>query len=187
MQKFIRYLVQGEAEEVLQLGAGDEDGNAVSEADHHRAGNELDGGTHSGKAQQHQDDARHQRTHVQAIQPVRGDNTGHHNDEGPGGSANLGARAAEGRNEETREDGAVEARFRRDAGGNGEGEREWKRNQPNRDAGCEVAHKRRDVVRGKNLKRLRQRVFKRTQFRQHGHGRRMAGTWPGDAVTLSPN
>ena len=66
--------------------------------------------------QDHQDDAGHHRHHQQAGHAVRGDDARDDHDERPGRSADLDARAAEQRDEESADDGCVDARLGRDAG-----------------------------------------------------------------------
>jgi hypothetical protein len=58
-----------EAEEVLDLRAGDEHRDAVGEADDDRPRQVLDGGAHAAGAQHDQHHAGHHRAHEQAVTP----------------------------------------------------------------------------------------------------------------------
>ena len=117
---------RAEAEEVFDLGGGDQQGDAVGEADDDGTGDELDGGAEAGEAHDEQHDAGHERDQREAGDAEAGDDAGDDDDEGAGGSADLGARAAEGGDEEAGDDGGVEAGLRRDAGGDAEGHGERK-------------------------------------------------------------
>ena len=90
-------------------------------------------------AQQHQQDAGHHRAHEQAVDAVLGDDAGDDHDERAGRPADLEARAAERRDQEAGDDRAVDARLRRQAGGDGERHRQRQRDQADGDAGDQVA------------------------------------------------
>src|SRR2546427_9624525 len=54
-EKFARNFIRLNAKEVLDLGAGNNYGNAVGETDHHGARYKLDHRTHAGGAQDHKE------------------------------------------------------------------------------------------------------------------------------------
>ena len=60
-----------EAEEVLDLGGGDEDGDAVGEADDDRAGDEADRGAEAGEAHEEENHAGHEGDHGRPLMPKR--------------------------------------------------------------------------------------------------------------------
>ena len=91
-----------QAEEILYLRAGDQDGDAVGEADDDGARNELDRRAHAGDAHDHQQNAGHHGAHEEAIDAVKRDDAGDDHDEGAGGSANLRFGAAQRRRSESR-------------------------------------------------------------------------------------
>ena len=137
-QKFAGNGADAEAEEVLDLRGGNQDGDAVGESDDHQARDEADRGAEAGESHGKQDDAGHQRDHGQAAHAEAGHNAGDDDDESAGGSADLGARAAQSGDEEAGDDGGVEAGLRRDAGGDAEGHGQRQRDQPDGDAGEQV-------------------------------------------------
>ena len=85
-----------------------------------------------------QDDAGHERDQGQAAHAEAGDDAGDDDDECAGGAADLGARSAEGGDEEAGDDGGVETSLRGDSGGDGEGHGERQGDQADGDAGDEV-------------------------------------------------
>ena len=101
-------MVELQAEEILDLGAGDQDGDAVGEADDHGSRNELDSRAHARDAHDHQQDAGHHRAHEEAIDTVECNNARDDNDESAGGSSDLGFRTAQRGDQETGDDGAVD-------------------------------------------------------------------------------
>ena len=127
-----------EAEEVFDLGRGDQQGDAVGEADDDRARDELDGGAEAGDAHDEQDDAGHEGDEGEAGDAEAGDDAGHDDDEGAGGSPDLDARAAEGGDEEAGDDGGVESRLGRHPGGDAEGHRKGESDKADGDPGGEV-------------------------------------------------
>jgi hypothetical protein len=127
-----------EAEKIADLRARDDHGDAVREADHHRARDVIDGGAQSGRAEDDQHDARHERAHEQPVDAVMQDDSGHHDDERSRGAADLGPGSAERRDQESRDDGAVDAGLRRHARGDGERHGQGERHEPHRDSGDQV-------------------------------------------------
>ena len=90
-EKLARWVADAETEEVLDLGGGDQQGDAVGEAQDDRPRDELDRLAEAGDRQEQQHHARHHRHHQQAGQAVRGDDAGDDHDERAGRSADLNA------------------------------------------------------------------------------------------------
>jgi hypothetical protein len=126
------------AEEVFDLSAGDEDGDAVGEADDDGARNEFDGGAKASDAEEDEEHAGHEGADQQSVEAVAGQDAEDDDDEGAGGAADLIAGAAEGGDGESRDDSGVEAGFGRRSGGDGEGHRERKSDEADGNAGGEV-------------------------------------------------
>ena len=91
-----------QSEEILDLGAGDQHRDAVGKPDHHRPGNKLHRRAHAGRAQHDEYRARHYRTHVQAIDAVRSDDSSDHDDKRAGRTADLSFRIRRERRSESR-------------------------------------------------------------------------------------
>ena len=127
-----------EAEEVLDLGAGDEDGDAVGEAHDAGARDELDCGAEPGDAQQNEQHAGHEGAEQEAVFAVAGQDAEDDDDKCAGGAADLAARTAQRGDGEAGDDRSVEAGLRRCAGRNGEGHGQGKRDQADGDAGDHV-------------------------------------------------
>ena len=104
-----------QAEEVLDLRGGDEDGDSVGEADDHHARDEANHCAEAGKAHESRMMPAMSVTMARPLMPKRSNDAGNDDDECAGGSANLGARAAERGDDESGDDGGVEAGLRRDA------------------------------------------------------------------------
>ena len=104
-----------QAEEVLDLGAGDQHGDAVRETDDDRTRNELDHRAHAGDAESDEQNAGDERAHEQPVDAILGDDAGDHDDERAGRPADLAARATKHRDEEAGDDRAVQARLGRHA------------------------------------------------------------------------
>ena len=111
---------QVEAKEVLGLSAGDQDGDAVSEPDHHRPGNKLHRSAHPGCAQDDEDCTRHQRAHIQAVDAMNRDDPGNYDHESAGRAADLSLRSAQRGDEKAGHDRAIDSRLRRQSGSDGE-------------------------------------------------------------------
>jgi hypothetical protein len=101
-QKTPGTLSELQAEEIFHLRAGDQNGDAVGEADHDGARNELDGGAHAGDAHDHQQNSGHHGAHEKSVDAMKRDDAGHDDDEGAGGSADLSFGAAQQRDQEIR-------------------------------------------------------------------------------------
>src|SRR5580658_3718047 len=93
-----RHLVNLEAKEILDLRAGNNDGDPIRETHDHRAGYELNRSTQTGCAQDQQDDSSQQGAHEQAIDTEFRDNSEYHHHEGASWTAYLGWGPSESRN-----------------------------------------------------------------------------------------
>ena len=139
--EFAGNLVQMQAEEIFDLGAGNQHGDAVGKADDHRPRNKLHRGAHAGCAQNDEHDARHHGAHEQSVDAVDGDDPGDHDDERAGGSADLSLRSAQCGDQKAGDDGAVDARLRRQSGGDGESHGQRQGHQSNGDSGDDIFQK----------------------------------------------
>jgi len=119
-----------QAEEIFHLSAGDQDGDAVGEADHDRTGNELDCRAHAGDAHNHQQNAGHHGTHEKSIDAVKGNDAGDDHDEGAGWSPIWGFGTAECGDEKAGDDGAVNAGLGCESGGDGKAMAKGKATRP---------------------------------------------------------
>jgi hypothetical protein len=129
---------QLQAEEIFDLRAGYQHRDAVGKTDHDRPRNKFHRRTHAGRTQDNEDGSRHDGTHVQAVNTVRGNNPGNHDDEGAGGPANLSLGSAEGGDQEAGYHGAVNAGLRSEARCNRKCHCQRQGNQPDRNSGDEV-------------------------------------------------
>ena len=135
-------LIERDPEEVLELRAGDDERDAVGEADDDRARDEPDGGAGAGEPHDDEHDAGHHRAHEQAVDAVLGDDARDDHDERAGRSADLHVRAAERRDEEAGDDRAVDAGLRRHARGDRERHRQRQRDEADGDAGDQIGRER---------------------------------------------
>ncbi len=131
--------LQLETEEVLDLGAGNEDGNSVRKADDDGSRNVLNRRPHAGEPHDHQNESRHHRAHEEAIDTVESDNAGDDDDEGSGGATDLGGRSAERGDEKAGDDRAVDSSLRREARSDGKGHGQRQGDQAYGDSGDQVA------------------------------------------------
>ena len=88
--KFTRDLVYFQTKEILDLGAGDDDRNAVRETNDDRTRYELDRRSQTCHAQEQKDHPSHQGAHEQPVNPVFRDNAKNHDDECARRTADLG-------------------------------------------------------------------------------------------------
>ena len=139
--EFAGNLGQLQAEEILDLRAGDQHRDAVGKTDHHRARNKLHRRAHAGCAQHNEDGARHHGAHVQPVNAMHGDDPGDHDDESAGGSANLSLRSAQCRDQKAGDHRAVDAGLRRQSRCDGKGHGQRQGHQPDRDSGDDVFQK----------------------------------------------
>ena len=130
-----------QAEEILDLGAGDQHRDAVGKSDHHRPRNKLHRRAHAGCAQNDEYRSRHDGAHVQAVDAVHGDDPGDHDHERAGRTANLSLRSAQSGDQKAGDDGAVNAGLRRQSGGDGEGHGQRQGHQADGDSGDDVVQK----------------------------------------------
>ena len=157
-QEFSGNFIDFEPKEILDLSAGDNYGNSICETDYHRPRNEFHRASEPGYSQNYQQHARHQRTHVQAVQAVPGDNPVHNDNERPGRSADLGGGTTQRGNQKACNDRRVKPGLRRDARSNCESHRERKRNQADGDSSHNVRCKFPAVVILEALNRFREPV-----------------------------
>ena len=141
MEKIAGYMVHAQTEEVTDLRAGDEDGDAVGEANDDGPREIFHRGAHARCAEKNEQNAGHHGAGEEAVDAVLGDNAGNHHDERAGGAADLRFGAAETGNDEARDDGAVDSGLRGYAGGDGEGHGERQGNQADGYAGNDVGKK----------------------------------------------
>jgi len=80
-----------EAEEVLNLRAGNNHGDAVGETDDDGAWYEFDGRAKAGDAEYDEHDSGHDRAHIETVEPIARNDAGNDHDECPGGPADLRA------------------------------------------------------------------------------------------------
>ena len=112
-----RGILEGQAEEILQLA--DEDGNrdARSKARSDGIGDELNHAAHPQDAHQNQHQARQNRGGGKALHAIPGHNARHDSSKGCGGAGNLDLAPAQGRNQEARGNGGIKPLLRGHAGG----------------------------------------------------------------------
>ena len=171
-EKLARWVTDAQAEEVFDLGGGDQQGDAVGEAEDDGPRDELDRLAEAGDRQEQQDDARHHRDHQQAGQAVRGDDAGDDHHERARRSADLDARAAEEGHHESADDGRVDARLRGDARCDPERHRQRQRDDAHRQAGDHIGDECSAVIGGEILKQLRLPGSPRNAIKQCAHTRR---------------
>src|ERR1043166_2696310 len=141
MKEIARRVIKFEAEEFLDLRAGDENGDAVGKADDYRAGKIFDGRAHAGDAENDQENAGHHGAEEEPFDAVFGDDARDNDHEGAGGTADLRLGAAERGDNEAGDDGAVEAGLRRNTGGDGESHGERQSNEADGDARGQIMQK----------------------------------------------
>src|SRR5947209_6235523 len=90
-EEFAGHVLDLEAEEILDLRAGDEHRDAVGEAHNYRPGQEFDGRPEPGEAEQDQHDSGHERADIEPVDAVPGDDAEDDDDERPGRPADLRA------------------------------------------------------------------------------------------------
>ncbi len=127
--------------EILDLRGGDQQRNAVGESDGDRARDVFDGGAQASKSHDEQQNSGHDPHQREAADSEAGNDAGHDDDKSARGSADLGARTAQGRDEEAGDDSGVEAGLRRDAGSDGEGHGQRQRHQSHRETCDEIVRK----------------------------------------------
>ena len=130
--------VEMHSEEIFDLRAGDEDGDAIGESDDDGPGNEFHASAKSGRAHDDEQDSSHDGAHEQAVNAVNGDDPRDHDDERAGRAADLSLGSAEGGDQESGDHRAVDAGLRRESRGDGKCHREWKGDEADCDAGDQV-------------------------------------------------
>ncbi len=141
VEEIARDVVHAQAEQVPDLSAGDQDGNAVGEADDHRAWKILHRGAHAGDAEKDEQNAGHHGAHEEAVDAVFGDNAGNDYDECAGRPADLRFGAAESGHDESSDDGAIDSGLWGHAGGDGKGHGQRQRDQADGYSRNEVGQK----------------------------------------------
>jgi hypothetical protein len=126
------------AEQVLHLAGEDRHRDAGGETGDHRLRHVAHQGAQAQHAGGNQHQSGEQGAQDQAAVAELLDHVEHHRDEGRGGAADLHPRAAQCRDQETRDDGGVQALLRRGAGGNRQRHRERQRDDGNGKAGDQV-------------------------------------------------
>ena len=106
----------GKAEEILQLSYEDGDGDACGKTDRDGAGDKADEFSKPQHAHQDEQDARHDGGDHQPFHAGIGDDARHDGSKGRRGACDLHLAAAEGGDEEARDDGGIKALLRTDAG-----------------------------------------------------------------------
>ena len=161
-QKLAGHRRRLQPKEIFDLRRGDQQRDAVGEADRHRARNELDRRAQAGEAHDQQQNARHDSDQRQAGHAEFRDDAGDDHDKGARRPADLSARSAQRRNQKPGHDGRIEAGLRRHARGDREGHRQRQRDQSDRHAGDEVLRELSDRVAAQALNRTRQPLLRRT-------------------------
>ena len=152
-----RYGVDGQSEEVLDLGGEDGHGNTARKSNYDGVGDVLDDGAELQHAEHDEEHACHERGYGEALKTILLDYTVYDDDESTRRTSNLHFAAAEQRDDESGYDGRDDAFLRRYARGNTKGNGKRQRHNAHNDACHEVAHERLAVVR---LKRRKQLGFK---------------------------
>ncbi len=171
MQKFAGNVIDRQAEEILDLSARNQHGDAVGEPDHHRPRYELNDRTHAAHAQGDEKHSRQQGAHEKAVDAILSDDARHHHDKRARGSANLASRPAQRGDDEPRHHGAVQAGFRLKPGRDGERHRQRQRHQAHRHTGGQVMEEQIPVVIPQAEDRLRREVTQRDAKRTHSERR----------------
>ncbi len=89
MEEVSRDTVHAQAKEVANLSAGDEDGDAVREADNHRTRKILYGCPHPCDAEENEQDAGHHGAFEESVNAMLGDDSGDDDNKSSGGPADL--------------------------------------------------------------------------------------------------
>ena len=110
--KYSRHIVQTQSEKVFHLGAGNQDGNAISESHHYRPRYKLHRRPQPGYAHNHQQNSGHHRAHKQTVHPVDRDDPRDHHHKGPSRAADLRLGASQHRDQKSSHNGAINARLR---------------------------------------------------------------------------
>lgn len=131
-----------QSEKVLHLTGEDDHRDPRCEACDDGIGNELDQRTHARQPEDHEDGAGDQRADDKSFVAVLCDDAVDDDHERAGGTTDLHAAAAEGRDEKAGDDRRVKPTLGRHSGSDGEGEGERKRDDADHHAGNHVARQR---------------------------------------------
>jgi hypothetical protein len=138
VEEFGRQVVDAQAEEILDLGEEDDDGNAVGEADDDGDRDEADQLPHPRQSHGKQEDAGQHGCSEQVVEAVDGHDAVNNGDESAGRAADLNARATEERGQEAGDDGGPDTGRRRAAGGDGKGHGQWQGENADGDSRSDV-------------------------------------------------
>ena len=140
-QKFAGNCADSQAEEIPELRGGNQNCDAVGEADDHHARDEADSRAQAGEAHQQEQNAGHQRHHSQAAHAKAEDDAGDDHHEGAGGTANLRARTAQRGDQKASHNGGIKSCLRRDSGGDAEGHGQRQCDEAHRDSSQQIVKK----------------------------------------------
>ena len=119
-KEIARNCVELKSEEILELRKEwllIRDGNAVGKPKDNRSWDEFDSGAEAGGSHDQEHYPGHHGAHEQAVNTILCDDAGYYNNEGPGRSTDLESRTAEGRDDESSNNGAIDAGLRGEAAG----------------------------------------------------------------------
>ena len=162
-------IIDGEAEEIFDLRAEDDDRDAAGETGGDGIGDELDHRAEARETHDEEHDAGHSGADDEILNAVLRDGGVNDANESAGGSADLHAGTAERRDEKTGDDGGPETGLRFDAGGDAEGHGERKGDDADGESGGEVGG---EVRAGVSFERgEKSRVERKSRARFFRHGR----------------
>ena len=138
MEEVAGNMVHAQAEEIADLSAGNENGDAVGETDDYGTREVFDDSAHAGDTEKNEENAGHHGALEEAVDAVLGDDSGNDDDEGACGTANLRFGTAQSGDEEAGDDRAVDPGLWRYPRGDGEGHRQRQSNKAYSDAGDQI-------------------------------------------------
>ena len=153
-----------QSEKILDLRGGDQQRDAVGESDGHGARNVFDRRAQAGEAHDQQQHAGHDAHQRQPGHTELGHDAGDNHHERARGPADLGARAAQRRDQEAGHHRGVQAGLRRHAGGDGKRHRHGQRHQAHRHSGDQVLEKLSARVAAQALDRAGKARFEKAQL-----------------------
>jgi hypothetical protein len=155
-------------QQIAHLRKGDEHRNAVGEADHHAHWHVSHQRTKPEQAHEEQQHAGAGGGNKQVGHAVAFHDAVDDDDEGAGRPTNLHGGAAQGRDEEARDDGGPQTGLGLESTGNGKSHGEGQRHDTHRGAGTDVAHQLVPVVALHILQQARPEGCKGRQSLEHG-------------------
>ena len=129
------HVIHLQSKKIANLRAGNQNGDAIGEANDDRPGKVFHHGSHAGHAEQDQKNARHHCADEQPVDAVLGDNARYDHHERARRPADLRFRAAQRRDQEARNNGAVQPRLRGHSRSDRKRHRQGKRHEANSHAG----------------------------------------------------